>query len=79
MHGGVSEGRARNRWLLIQLARTTCVVVAVFGVVLLGKATEPVGQALGMAIALMAMWMMLIVPKMLAHRWRTPPPDQTES
>lgn len=68
-----SGAQARNRWLLIQLARLACVAVAVLGVVLLGKAQDLVQQALGLAIALMAMWMMMIVPKMLAHRWRTPP------
>lgn len=71
----MSARRARNRWIVITAARFACMAVAVMGVVLLGRATAWPQQALGMAIALMAMWMMVIVPKMLAHRWRTPPGD----
>jgi membrane protein YdbS with pleckstrin-like domain len=59
-------------------ARLACAAVAVMGVVLVGKAEALPQQALGLAIALMAMWMMLIVPKMLAHRWRTPPEQDAQ-
>lgn len=71
----VPTARSRNRWLAIQAVRFACVAIAILGVVLLGRAEDLPRQLLGMAIALMAMWMMVVAPKMLAHRWRTPPPD----
>lgn len=64
---------ARNRFVIMGLARIAGVAVAVFGVVLLGRAVGT-GQSLAaIAIVLGGMGIMALVPRALAQRWRTPP------
>lgn len=65
--------RARNRWLAIVATRLIGSAVAVFGVVLLARAPDTANKVLGVAIVLAALWFIAIVPRALAHRWRTPP------
>jgi uncharacterized membrane protein YfcA len=64
---------ARNRWLLIVLARLAGAAGAVLGIVLLARAHDWLTKGLGVAIVLAALYMMATVPAALAHRWRTPP------
>jgi len=64
---------ARNRWLAITLARIAGSAGAVLGVILLARAPTIGPKILGAAIVLSALAMMAIVPRSLAHRWRTPP------
>lgn len=73
MSDPASDDPARNRWLALVLVRLAGSVGAVFGVVLLGKATDTATQALGVAIVLAALFMIATVPRALARKWRTPP------
>lgn len=63
---------ARNRWLAMVLVRLAGSIGAVFGVVLLGKAPDTPGKVLGIAIVLAALYMIAVVPRALARKWRTP-------
>ena len=67
------DSSARNRWLLIVLARLAGAAGAVRGIVLLARAHDWPTKGLGVAIVLAALYMMATVPAALAHRWRTPP------
>lgn len=62
----------RRRWLALVLTRIGGAAGAVMGLVLLARATEWVPKVLGIAIVLSALWMIAVVPRALAHRWRTP-------
>jgi len=53
--------------------RLAGVAGAVFGLVLVGRAVDAPTRFLGAAIVLAALTMMALVPRSLAHRWRTPP------
>ncbi len=63
---------ARRRWLTLVAIRIAGSAGAVFGVVLLGRATRWPDQALGIAIVLSALGMIAIVPRSLARQWRSP-------
>lgn len=64
---------ARGRYFIIAGVRLAAVAGAVFGLVLLARATEVVPKILGVAIVLSALLMIGTVPRSLARRWRTPP------
>jgi hypothetical protein len=64
---------ARNRWLALTLTRLLGSAGAIFGVILLARAPTLGPKILGVAIVLSALAMIAIVPRSLAHRWRTPP------
>lgn len=70
-----ADATARNRWLAITLTRLAGSAGAVLGVILLARAPTIGPKLLGFAIVLSALAMMAIVPRSLAHRWRTPPHD----
>lgn len=63
---------ARPRWLALVLVRLVTASVAVLGVVLLADGEELSRKLLGGAIVVVALWTMAIVPRALAHRWRSP-------
>lgn len=67
-----SDALARRRWLAIVLARLAGTAGAVFGLVLLARAPTRASQLLGIAIVLSALLMIVVVPRSLARRWRTP-------
>ena len=69
----MSDDLARRRWLAITLTRIAGTAGAVFGLILAGRATTLPPQLLGIGIVLSALLMIAIVPRALAHRWRTPP------
>ena len=64
---------ARGRYFAIVATRIAGAAGAVFGVVLMARAPAIGTKLLGAAIVLSALAMMAIVPRSLAHRWRTPP------
>ena len=64
---------ARGRYFVLALSRLATAAGAVFGVVLLGRATTLAPKLLGVAIVVSALAVMAIVPRYLARRWRTPP------
>ena len=67
-----SDTLARRRWLVITLTRLAGTAGAVFGLVLLGRAHALGPKLLGAAIVLSALLMIATVPRVLAHRWRSP-------
>jgi hypothetical protein len=69
----VSADPARNRWLIMVLIRIVASAGAVLGLMLLTRATEWPPKLLCVAIVLSALYIMAVVPRALAHRWRTPP------
>ncbi len=64
---------ARNRFFVMGIARIAGVALAVFGVVLLGRAVGTGQSIAAIAIVLGGMGIMAFVPRALAQRWRTPP------
>lgn len=63
---------ARGRYFILAGSRIVTAAAAVFGVVLIGRATTTGPKVLGVAIVVMALVVMAIVPRHLALRWRTP-------
>lgn len=66
-----TERQARNRWFAIVATRLAATAGAVLGLILLARAHDWQDKALGIAIVLAALYMMAVVPKALAHRWRS--------
>ncbi|WP_245844328.1 hypothetical protein [Sphingomonas spermidinifaciens] len=64
---------AIGRYYLMTLARIVPVAGALFGLVIMGRATQLPQQILGLAIVLAALWVMATLPRALARKWRTPP------
>lgn len=67
------DNEARTRYFIIAGVRILAVAGAVFGLVLVARATSLVPKILGVAIVLSALLMIGTVPRNLARRWRTPP------
>lgn len=67
------DARSRNRYFALVAVRLIGSAGAVFGLVLLARAPGIVERVLGAAIVIAALAMIAIVPRSLAHRWRTPP------
>lgn len=67
----MSRDPAFPRWAAMMAVRMAGTLGAVFGVVLLGKATDWPGKAIGVGIVLAALWMIATVPRAMAHRWRS--------
>ncbi|WP_315760564.1 hypothetical protein [Sphingomonas sp. Y38-1Y] len=64
---------AMGRYYLMTLARIVPVGGALLGLVIMGRSNQLPQQILGFAIVLAALWVMAVVPRALARRWRTPP------
>ncbi|MCW3836431.1 hypothetical protein ACFQ1E_10605 [Sphingomonas canadensis] len=64
---------ARNRYLAMNAVNILAVAGAVFGLVIAGRAQRWELTVLGGAILLSSLWMMAVVPRAMARRWRTPP------
>lgn len=60
------------RWAAMMAVRIAATLGAVLGVVLLGRADDLPTRLLGLAIVATGLWVIAIVPKALAHRWRSP-------
>lgn len=63
---------AARRWGVMIAVRLATTFGAILGVVLLGRATALPERILGVAIVVSALWVMAVVPRALARRWRTP-------
>lgn len=66
---------ARNRWFTIVATRVAAAAGAVLGLILLARAADWPTKILGIAIVLSALYMMAVIPKALAHRWRSRDPE----
>lgn len=65
------DTQARNRWFAIVAARIAATAGAVLGLVLIARALDWPTKLLGIAIVLAALYVMAVVPKALASRWRS--------
>ncbi len=63
--------QARNRWFAIVATRLAATAGAVLGLILLARANDWPNKILGIAIVLSALYLMAVVPRALAHRWRS--------
>jgi uncharacterized membrane protein YhaH (DUF805 family) len=64
---------ARNRYYLMTGANLVGVAGAVLGLLIAGRAHSTELTLLGGALLLASLWVMAVVPRVLARRWRTPP------
>ncbi len=64
---------ARNRYLMITGSRLMGVAGALFGLIIIARATALEQRILGTALVTSALIVIAVVPAALARRWRTPP------
>jgi hypothetical protein len=64
---------ARNRYFLIVGANMAATVGAVLGLLIVGRSATTGYTVFGCAVILGSLYMMAVVPRWLARRWRTPP------
>lgn len=65
------DALARRRYLTMTVARIAGAGGAVFGIVILARAAEWPEKLIGGGLTLAALWMMAVVPRALARRWRS--------
>ncbi|MBD8677721.1 hypothetical protein [Sphingomonas sp. CFBP 13720] len=65
------DDTVRLRWFALVAIRIVTAFGAVFGLVLMARATATPMRVLGAAIILSALYVMAVVPRSLAHRWRS--------
>jgi membrane protein YdbS with pleckstrin-like domain len=68
-----AESQARNRYYMMMAVNLVAVAGAVFGLVLAGRSNDWGQTVLGGAIVISALYMMAVVPRAMARKWRTPP------
>lgn len=64
--------KAQHRWFAIVGVRLAGAAGAMLGLILIARAYAWPQKALGVALVLSALLLIAVVPKALAHRWRTP-------
>ncbi|MBO9714485.1 hypothetical protein [Sphingomonas sp.] len=67
------EAQARNRYFAMAAVNIAATAGAVLGLVIAGRSSSWEGSVLGGAIILSALYVMAVVPRAMARRWRTPP------
>ena len=67
------DDTARSRWFAMVAIRIAASAGAVLGLILIGRAHDTPTKILGVAIVLASLYVMAVVPRALAARWRTPP------
>lgn len=68
-----SDSQARNRYYMMMAVNLVAVAGAIFGLVLAGRSNAWGQTVLGGAIIISALYMMAVVPRAMARKWRTPP------
>jgi hypothetical protein len=68
-----TEIQARNRYYAMAGVNILATAGAVFGLLITGRSTTWEFTVLGGAIILSSLYMMAVVPRAMARRWRTPP------
>jgi len=63
---------AQKRYFLITGVNIVATAGAVFGLVIAGRTNNWEGSILGGAILLSALYVMAVVPRAMARRWKTP-------
>lgn len=67
------DARARRRYYAMRAVELAGVAGAVLGLVLIGRSDATLPRVIGAAIVLSALLMIAVVPRSMAHRWRSPP------
>lgn len=67
------EALARNRYYAMAAVNMIATAGAVFGLVIAGRAVGWELRVLGAVIILASLYMMAVVPRAMARRWKTPP------
>lgn len=67
-----AERLARKRYFVIVGVNMAATAGAVLGLLVAGRANSWPGTVLGGAILLSGLYVMAVVPRTLARRWRTP-------
>ena len=70
-----ADAQARNRFFAMRGVNLVAALGAVFGLVLAGRAQSWELTVLGGAIVISSLYMMAVVPRAMARRWRTPPAE----
>jgi hypothetical protein len=68
-----AERLAQKRYYMIVGANLVAVAGAVLGLLIAGRSVTTWQTVLGGAIILSSLYVMAVVPRALARRWRTPP------
>jgi MFS family permease len=63
---------ARTRYFLMVAVNLAAALGAVLGLLILGRASQTWQTLLGIALVLAALYVIAVVPRSLARRWRTP-------
>lgn len=63
---------AIKRYYLIQATNVAAVAGAVFGLVIAARAHTTYQTVIGCGLILASLYMMAVVPRALARRWKTP-------
>lgn len=66
-----TDTTARNRWFAIVATRIAAAAGSILGLILIARASDWPTKLLGVAIVLAGLYMMAVVPRALAHRWRS--------
>ncbi len=67
----MSDIIARNRWFTIVAVRVAASIGTVLGLILLARSLQWPTRMLGAGIILAGLYMMAVVPRSLARRWRS--------
>ena len=67
------DAQARNRYFVMTAARISGAALALFGMVITAGKIAGVPPVAGYVVLLIGLADILILPRMLARRWRTPP------
>jgi uncharacterized membrane protein YfcA len=68
-----ADAQARNRYYMMIGVNILGTAGAVLGLLIAGRAHEYQMTLFGATIILASLYMMAVVPRSLARRWRTPP------
>lgn len=69
----MTKDPARSRYFMMVGVQIVAALGAALGLVIAGRATSWELTALGGAILLSGLYVIAVVPRALARRWRTPP------
>jgi hypothetical protein len=69
-----NDNRARNRFAIISLTRLTGGFVLMLGILAASGRFESVPKEAGILLTFLGAFGFALAPRMLARRWRSPPP-----
>jgi hypothetical protein len=67
------DALARRRYFYMTGVNLIATMGAIFGLLVAGRSDALAGQLLGGAILLSGLYVMAVVPRAMARKWRTPP------